>query len=191
MNDNIGDIFDMGEPTVPPASLEVLQKELKHATELEAIVEQLEEDLKNAKKSLHHSKTARIPDMMNELAIPKITYCGYNCVINDFVSGSLPNEDNPVAREAAIEYLVSHEAASLIKTEVKAEFGRGGHNEALALKAQLEEEGYATTMKTGVHAMTLAAWARERLKNGDAIDTEVLGLYTGKVAKLTKVKEKK
>jgi hypothetical protein len=190
MSDNIGDMFDMGEPEVPPASLELLQKELKHATELEALVEQMEEDLKNTKKALHHSKTARIPDMMNELAIPKITYGGYNVSVNDFVSGSLPNEDNPVAREAAIDYLVEHDAGSLIKTEVKAEFGRGGHNEALALKAELEEQGYATTMKTGVHAMTLAAWARERLKNGDEINTEVLGLFTGKVAKFTKVKTK-
>lgn len=191
MNDIIGDIFDMGEQPVPPASLELLQKELKHATELEDMVEQMEEDLKNTKKALHHSKTAIIPDMMNELAIPKITFGGYNCAINDFVSGSLPNEENPIARENAIEWLVAHDAGSLIKTEVKAEFGRGGHNEALELKANLEEQGYATTIKTGVHAQTLAAWARERLRNGDEIDTEVLGLYTGKVAKFTKVKEKK
>lgn len=188
MSDFIGDMFDMGEPEAPPASLEMLQKELKHATELEAMVEQLEDDLKNAKKALNHSKTSRIPDMMSELAIPSITFGGFKCSVHDFVSGSLPKEGPE--HERAIDWLVNNEAAALIKTEVKAEFGRSGHNEAVALKATLEEQGYNVAMKTGVHPMTLQSWARERLKNGESIDTDILGLYTGKVARFEKVKAK-
>ena len=188
MNEDIGDLFDMGEPQAPPASLEMLQKELAHATELEAQVEQMEDDLKSAKKALNHSKTNRIPDMMNELAIPAITFGGFKCSIHDFVSGSLP-KDGP-EHERAINWIVEHDGSSLIKTEVKAEFGRSGHNEAVALKANLEEQGFDVSLKTGVHPMTLAAWARERLKSGEEIDTDILGLYTGKVAKFEKVKSK-
>lgn len=188
MEEQIGDLFDMGVPQAPPASLEMLQKELAHATELEAQVDQMEEDLKAAKKALNHSKTNRIPDMMSELAIPAITFGGFKCSIHDFVSGSLPKEEGP--KQKAIDWLVEHDGGALIKTEVKAEFGRGGHNEALALKMNLEEQGFDVGLTTGVHPQTLAAWTRERLRMGEEIDTDILGLYTGKVAKFEKVKSK-
>ena len=193
MSDGDEDVFEDFEEFVDtavhePASLKTLQDELHVATDLEDRVTQLEADLKAAKKALHYSKANRIPDMMAELNIPSITFNGYKCSVNNFVSGSLPKEE--VARKKAIDWIADHDGAELIKTDIKAEFGRSGHNEALALKNDLEMRGYDVAMTSGVHAQTLAAWARERLKKGESIDTEVLGLFTGRIAKLDKLRVK-
>jgi len=83
-----------------------------------------------------------------------------------------------------MDWLEANEGGSLIKTDVALAFTKSQHNEAIDLARRLEEQGFAPSVQSGVHAQTLQAFARERIRNGDQIDTDVLGLYTGKVAKL-------
>jgi hypothetical protein len=44
-------------------------------------------------------------------------------------------------------------------------------------------------MDENVHTQTLLAFVREKVRNGDDIDFDALGIYTGKVAKITEVKK--
>ena len=69
-------------------------------------------------------------------------------------------------------------------------FGVSQHNEAVNLAEELIEEGHPVKMDLGVNAMQLKAYASERIRNGEDIDADTLGLYTGKVVKATKVKKK-
>lgn len=181
--------FDLGEGAAQaaPNTLANLNASLEEAVALELMCEQMEEDLKAAKKTLQAMKTGRIPDMMAELQMDEVVHNGWRVKISDFVSGSLPSD--PEKRARAIRWLEEHEGGGLIKTELSIEFAKSQHNEALIMAQQLQTEGYAPKVDSGVHSATLQAFARERIKNGDPIDTEVLGLYTGKVAKFGKVKK--
>lgn len=188
MNDDFGGAFDIGDQAPKaPATLANLQFSLEEATSLEEHIAQMEDDLKAAKKNLNYIKSQRIPDMMSELQMAATTYNGWKVSIHDFVSGSLPKEDEP--REKAIEWITLHGGEDLIKTQVTTEFGRSGHNEAMSLAAELQEQGYNVSAKSGVHPQTLCAWVRERLKKGEEIDIDVVGVYTGKVAKFEKVRK--
>jgi hypothetical protein len=182
------DAFDIGggaEQSVP-GHLAILNRNLEEAVALEEAVERMESDLKATKGALHVLKTKTIPDLMAEMMMDEIVWNGWKAKINDFVSGALPQD--PERRARAIAWLESHEAGALIKTEVSVAFGKSQHNEAMAIAADIEAAGFAPSVSSGVHSATLQAFARERIKNGDPIDTEALGLYVGKVVKLGRVK---
>lgn len=174
-----------GGVSAPPDALASMNEKLAEAIELKEVVDQMEEDLKAAKKQLNHINTSVIPDMMVELGIEEVVQNGWKVKVDDFVSGSLPKDCERKAK--AIAWLEEHEAGDLIKTSVSINFSRSQHNEALDIASKLHEDGYAPNVDSSVHPQTLAAFARERLRSGEPIDTEVLGLYTGRVAKYRKV----
>jgi hypothetical protein len=185
------DEFDVGEgeASASPDTLKLLEAAMSEAIELESARLQMEEDLSALTKTLTGIKTKRIPELMDQLQMESCNFRGWKVAISTVVSGSLPPD--PEARQRAIHWLEENDGGGLIKTKVALDFGRSEHNQALALAAQLEEQGFTPKVDSGVHASTLCAFARERLRNGDPIDTDVLGLYTGKAAKFTPPKEKK
>ncbi len=182
--------FDPGEEgaAAPSDKLEVLHKMLDEATDLQSAIDTLSADLEAAMGAMNLLKTKRLPELMDELQMDDLTRNGYKIKINDFVSGSLPKEEGP--RSTAIKWLEDHEGGDLLKTSIKMDFPKSQHEDAKAIADCLEKEGYAVALESGVHAATLQAFARERIRSGEDIDTEVLGLYTGRVAKIDKVKEK-
>lgn len=181
--------FDLGaegEASASPDVLARLRKELQEMLDLAAGIEQLEEDLKAAKKTYQALRTSRIPDLMGEIQSDHFTHDGWDFKLTDFVSGSLPKD--PEKRKKALEYLEAHDGAGLIKTNVSMEFGKSQHNEALSVAAGLEKDGHPVSVESGVHAQTLISFGRKRMRDGDDIDFELLGLYAGKVAKAKRVK---
>jgi hypothetical protein len=114
---------------------------------------------------------------------------GFKITIDDFVSGTLPKDDE--RRKAAISWLESNGADSLIKTDVNIQFDKSEHNEALNLIGMLNEQSIEFTAKSGVHPQTLLAHVKERLRRGDEVPLELLGLYAGRVAKIKAQKGKK
>lgn len=185
------DDFDMGtdgEAQASPEALTRLRELIKETVDQQALVETLEEQLASAKRVLHVLKTVKLPDVMIEIQSPLFTHAGVTVELDDFVSGSLPKEED--RRKAAIAWLVDHEGGELIKTSVSVDFSRSQHNEALDLAAKLEKEGHPVVAESGVHPQTLMAWAKARIRDGEPLDADVLGLYTGKVVKFKKAKEK-
>lgn len=181
------DEFDVGEgASAPSDKLEVLHRTLEETIALDEATRKLEEDLKAAKSTLHTLRTSRIPDLMAEMQMDSITFRGWKVKVDDFVSGSLPKDE--AKREKAIRWLEDHDAASLIKTQLSLAFAKSQHNEALSVAASLEEKGFAPKVESSVHASTLKSYALERIRSGDEIDPETLGLYVGKTAKMSEVK---
>ena len=175
-----------GEASASPDTLVQLRASIKDMIDLEGVIEVLEGDLKAAKQSLQSLRTGRLPDLMAEIQSDHFTHDGWDVKLSDFVSGSLPKD--PEKREAAIKWLEAHDASGLIKTELKVMFGRSEYKEAMAQADELITDGHAVDVSSGVHTQTLHQFARERIRGGDEIDFEVLGLYTGKVVKAKKVK---
>lgn len=181
--------FDLGDGAAQaaPASLALLNEIADQTIELERAALQMEDDLKALKKTLQQMKTQRLPEMMATLGISECVREGWRIKISDFISGSLPSD--PERRKKALDWLTAHDGESLIKTTVELSFGRSEHNLALSIAAGLREQGLSPDIDSGVHSATLQSFARQKLKDGSDIDTEVLGLFTGKVAKLTEVKK--
>lgn len=178
--------FDLGGASAPPDKVDALHAALSDAIALEQAVSQMEDDLKVAKKALNALKGNRIPDIMDELGMTSIEFRGWRVSVDDFVSGSLPRDGEACQR--AIAWLEEQGAGGLIKTDISLSFGKSQHNEALDLAGRLEADGFAPNVKSGVHAQTLHSFARERIRNGEPLDIDVLGLYVGKVAKMKQVK---
>ncbi len=166
-------------------SLSLLNEKLAEAISLKECTDQMEEDLAAAKKQLNNLNTQIIPDMMAEMGMEEVTQRGWKVKVGEFVSGSLPKEDDRKA--AAIRWLEENDGGELLKTQLSVVFTRSQHNEAMHLAGFIQEEGFAPKVESTVHPQTLMAFARERLKNGESLDTEVLGLYTGRVAKFKRV----
>lgn len=183
--------FDLGTggAKAPPATLKELQDKVTEALAMEAAIETMEADVAAAKQTLHLLRTVRIPDLMTELQLPEFTHGDHKVKTSDIVSGSLPKDAEK--RKAAVEYLEKNGAAGLIMTAVGLVFSREQRDIALNLGKKLEKAGYTFNLESTVNHQTLAAWAREKIKNGEKIDTDVLGLFVGKVAKIDLTPEAK
>ena len=182
------DFFDVNNDKDESPALQRFWSMAEEAIGLEKIAEDLEDNLADVKRRLNSLKTVELPDLMAECGMSEFkSETGFKITIDDFVSGTLPKDD--VRREAAINWLENNGAATLIKTELAMAFEKTQHNEALSIKAELEQKGYAVSAKMGVHPQTLIAHVKERLRQGDEIPLDVLGLYAGRVAKIKSPKK--
>jgi hypothetical protein len=181
------DFEGQGEASASPDALDRLNEKLGEAIELKESVDQMEADLTAAKKSLNHLTTTIIPDMMAEIGMEECTQRGWKIKVGEFVSGSLPKEGEK--REQAIRWLEDNDAGDLIKTNLSVAFSKSQHNEALDLAGDIEKRGFLPQVESTVHPQTLQAFARERLKDGQPLDIELLGLYTGRVARFKRAGE--
>lgn len=173
----------------PEDKLEAIRLKADEGVALRKKVDELEGDLKAAKAALHELSTKTLPDMMTEVGLESFTREGWEIKLALLVSGTLPKDEEK--RKAAIDWLVEHDASSLIKTEVGVEFGRDSYDDAVKLYKALAKKGLGPNLQSGVHPQTLCAFARERLESGEPIDLEVLGLFSCKAAKFEDTAAKK
>ena len=158
--------------------------ELQAAVKLQTTIDSLEEVLAQHKQDLHQLTTRKLPDLM--LAAGTLAFKtpeGAKVEIKEFMSGSLPKE--PDARVAALEFLAKNGAEPLIKNSFFIALGKGQKEELKQLTKALKGVGVDYTRKEDVNAQSLYAWARERVRNGEPLPLETLGLYSGRVAKIT------
>lgn len=186
----MSNLFDIQEDIAQDSSLTKLVAMAADAVATEQMVEELEQQLSDMKKNLNRIKTVDLPDAMAEAGLSELSLNnGFKITIDDFVSGSLPKDDE--RRRQAINWLEQNGADTLIKTDVNIQFDKSKHNEALNLMGMLEEHDIEFTSKSGVHPQTLLAHVKERLRKGDEVPLELLGLYAGRVAKIKAQKGKK
>lgn len=179
-----------GGASAPPATLARITKTAQRIVELEADIEAMEEQTAAYKKDLHKLKTETLPELMGAASMKEFTLTdGTEIEITEFCSGSLPKD--PERRKKALELLVKYNAASLIKTQISLAFDRTDRARADKFMMQLTKAGYQFEAGEGVNAQTLAAFARERLRDGAPIDLDALGLYAGKTTKVKLAGKKK
>jgi len=183
----MSDFFDIEEGAVAPSDSSTMQRMMRMAAEVietEETIDSLEENLADLKKRLNHLKTVELPDLMAENGLSSFTHAdsGREIEVNDFVAGSLTKKTDE--RKVALEWLAANGAADMIKSEVIVEFGKTEHNMAKDLAAKLKADGYFVEESEGIHAQTLLAFVREKLRNGEEVPIDTLGLYAGRVAKV-------
>lgn len=188
MTDDVNE-FDMG--AVPDAQkIAALKPTAERALQLMGEIESAEEYLGTLKTELHILNTRTLPEMLTSAGVEEFkTAEGAKIAIKEFMNGSLPKDAE--AREKALKWIESVGAGGLIKNAINIQFEKGQDNVAKSVLAMLDEHGLEYEKKRDVHAMTLAAFARERLKNGEEVPLEDLGLVAGRTTKITLPKAKK
>lgn len=187
------DEFDVsgkgGAVQAPPDLLSELRNQIIEATKLEAKVDQLEADAAAARQSLHKIRTQIIPDLMARAQSDHFTHAGWEVKVQDFVSGSLPSDPDKKAK--AIAWLEKHDGGGLVKTALAIAFSRNERKAATKLYESLAKKGLPVSLNETVHPQTLAAYVRARIADGEPIDLDALGVFTGKIARFKKLEEKK
>lgn len=160
---------------------------VEKALERQRYIAKLEDALQREKKALNLILTSALPDLMASAGTKEFTTEeGFKVSIKDFLSGSLPKDEDK--RTVALEWLRGNGAEDLIKNELHAHFDRGQDNVAGDVAGKLQEAGIAFEQAVGVHPSTLKAYANERMRNGEDVPLELLGLYAGRIAEIQRPK---
>lgn len=186
----MSDEFDnMMEEAATAASASVSTSDLQtlvylgnRTVAMKAQIDLLDEELGKLKQSYNDLRQRDLPEAMAKVGFAKFTLeDGTEIKVEEFVGGGLPKD--PEQKEIAMEWLVDNGGAGLIKTGVSMSFGRDKYDEAVKVCAELRERGLDVDMGTGVHPQTLHAFVRERLRKGEPVDQQKLGVFVGRVAK--------
>lgn len=168
----------------PSKDLEQVRQLAKQAVGLEQIVEGLEKELKAAKAVLLELRRVKLPDAMAEHGLSEFKLeDGSGVKIKNFVAGTLPK--SPVERLFALSLLEEHGGGDLIQNDLTVSFDKKEHNRATALLEELRSAGYAAHIEATVHPQTLAAWCREKVRAGEQLDFDKLGMFVGRDTTIT------
>ncbi len=179
--------------------LDQISQDAEEANQLQEMMDDLQSQIDELKVRYRHLTERRLPYAMQELGLSKFELKnGAKISIKDSVSGSIQRAPD---FQFAKQFLLDHDAADLLKTEVSTSFGRGEHNRAMDLAADLREKGFDVTANETVHSSTYAAFGRELLKDyqsklekGEYAEMppfEELGLFYSKKAEIKVAKAKR
>ena len=151
----------------------------------DAFVKELDEKLKEEKKKLLKMTDEDLPALMTEANSMEFTLLdGSKVTIKPQYGASIKVDNRP----AAYEWLREHGHDDIIKNTVSCQFGRGEDDLASSVKAFAEKEGYVPSQTEKIEPMSLRAFVKERVENGDEFPMELFGAYVGQRAVITKAK---
>jgi len=151
----------------------------------DAFVKELDEKLKEEKKKLLKMTDEDLPALMTEANSMEFTLLdGSKVTIKPQYGASIKVDNRP----AAYEWLREHGHDDIIKNTVSCQFGRGEDDLASSFKAFAEKEGYVPSQTEKIEPMSLRAFVKERVENGDEFPMDLFGAYVGQRAVITKAK---
>ena len=151
----------------------------------DAFVKELDEKLKEEKKKLLKMTDEDLPALMTEANSMEFTLLdGSKVTIKPQYGASIKVDNRP----AAYEWLREHGHDDIIKNTISCQFGRGEDDLASSFKAFAEKEGYVPNQTEKIEPMSLRAFVKERVENGDEFPMDLFGAYVGQRAVITKAK---
>ena len=143
-----------------------------------------ESKLEISKRRLREIQVDLLPDLLAEVGYRDFERNGHQFKLEIFVSGSFPKEKAKV--KTAIQWLKDHNLEEVIKVEFRALFNRGEINVAREAVSRIRDLCKVNILAT-VHPQTLTALVRKRLRDGDPIAPDVLGVWAGRRMQIKKV----
>lgn len=182
--------FESEAAKTPAASLErakALAQELRSAL---SDVETIEQNLQSMKSLANKIKTKDLPEIMQEMQLASFKLDDGTLIeITEFASGSIPKDEEKA--KDALAYLEELGASDLIRTFIEMTFDKSQSKEAKKAMDLLKKANFQFSVSSNVHAGSLAAFVRERMKSGEKIDPSRLGVYFGNIAKIKEPKVSK
>jgi hypothetical protein len=137
-------------------------------------VDELEQELKDAKEALRSTEREDLPMLMAELGISELKLEDGSVVK---VVEDCDCRITDATRERALKWLADNGFGGLIKTQVTAVFGRGEREEALKLFEKIIDEPADVQLKEEVHPSTLKAFVKEQIAAGTAIPMDAFNVF--------------
>ena len=166
----------------PTASGDLIQLQdlAEQQSRAEAKVARIEAELASAREELKDIAERQLPELMDQVGLETFkTRSGLVIHVQETIRASIPRAN--AARAFAWLKANGHEA--MIKRTVSVEFGKGEDERAEALRAALARE-YEVEDKASVHPSTLAAFVREKLRDGEEVPLELFGVHRQRVSKI-------
>jgi len=145
-----------------------------------AKVADLEAQLNKAREELRDIAERQVPELMDQIGIGEFkTTTGLKIKIDETLRASIPKDKAPLA----FAWLKNNGHGSLIKRVVSVAFGRGEDEKADELRQRLADE-FEVDDNDSVHHSTLAAFVREKLRNGEEVPLDLFGVHRLRVSKI-------
>lgn len=150
-------------------------------------VADLEIMLKKAEAEQHELEFDIIPTLLHELNVKDITLDGdIQLKVGAYYRASIP-KDNQIK---AFDWLRKNKFGGIIKHDITTHFTTEQDKAAQKLIQVLKDNGWNFDDKEAVHHMTLTAFIKEQIENGNAkLPLELLGAFVGEKATVKLPKE--
>lgn len=147
----------------------------------EAEVARLEAELAAAREVARDFAERQVPELMDSIGIAEFkTSTGLKIEVVETIRAGISGVNAP----RAFAWLRENGNAALIKRTLSVAFGKGQDADAESLAKELEAKGLDADDKTSVHPSTLAAFVREKLRDGQEIPLDLLGVHRQRVSKI-------
>tara|TARA_R100000315_G_scaffold62508_1_gene44632 strand:- start:16832 stop:17386 length:555 start_codon:yes stop_codon:yes gene_type:complete len=152
---------------------------------LERRVQDIEEELKQAKRDLREIAEDKLPAAMLEYGIREFKMeDGSQISVKNYYGASITKKN----QEEAFSWLIDNGFGDLIKNQISLSFARGQEDSAKQIMDELEERQFQPAARKWVEPMTLKAFAREQVEAGNKLPSDLFSLYIGEQAKIIKPK---
>lgn len=166
------------------ASITRTVRELREARD---DVKRAEEVLKVAQGRVRVLEETTLPELMTKAGQQKLrTIDGWDVELGETLRASIPVAHLP----EAIKWLRDHNHGSLVKRELKLDFGMNEEEKAVKALTLILEAGFTPTDKQYVHPMSLASAIRQMLEQGTEVPMGLLGAHVQPQVKVREPKKK-
>ena len=181
------------DSAAPPDKLDKLRSDdldgvsrlAQEAAELEQEIASVEQKLKDKKKALYKITDEQLPEALEEMNLQKFTLTdGSEISVKPIYAASIPKD----RRDEAFQWLRDHEFGDLVKNNVTVTFGRGEDDTAKDFIGLCGEQGFVPSQIEKIEPMTLKAWLRERVEEGDPIPLDLFGAFISQRATIKRRK---
>ena len=174
---------DIKTPTIGDNSLKEMAELCAEQASLQEEVKQLEEQLKAKSNAVLKLSREIIPAKMQELGLESLTLKdGSSVQVKQLVQAAIPVP----RREEAYKWLRDRGHGDLIKNEIFTSFGMGEDSIANEFIDKVKSLGYQPIQKLSVHSMTLKAFVREQIAEGNDLPMDTFGVFVGAETKISK-----
>lgn len=178
--------------------LTVLAATAALARDLELEISDLTNQAKEKAAQLRNLYEDRLPSLLDDAKLdhigvpPQGNKPGVDYKLTTLYAASIAASWPEEKRSAAFDFLKSHGAESLIKTEVTAKLPKGQLKAAKQLMAAAKKLKIQSQLKQSVHAGTLGAWLRELYeRNNQSLTPTELAKIGGFVGRVVRPEERK
>ena len=192
---SINILEDVESPPVAAKDLNQVSSYASEMRELELKMEQLDAQRKLMEDRFNKIQLELLPELMMALGMKKFSLTsGEQIEIKDFIRGSIPTMNQIEKadeverasllerRAAAMSWLRSVNADSIIKNCVVAEFGKGQDADAKKIFAEIMKQGFKVKCDEEVNFQTLNSYLKSELEKGNHVPVDPFALFVGKKA---------
>lgn len=197
-NESVAEALLSHKKTVSTDKLTRIVERVRAARDLEALVNDLTERLREAQASLSRIYREELPGLFDEAGTSVVglpaegNAPAYEARLKPYYSANIAASWPQEKRKEAFAFLESRGSGDLIKTNLSLAFRREDRDEAKELAKLLQQEVNAEVqVNEAVHTSTLKAWLKEQVENGEIFSPEELAAIGGDIGRVVTLKEQK